>query len=113
MRRVLLNLTTNALKFTEEGFVEIRVHRLGGMRAEFSVRDTGKGIEPDRLPTLYKPFRRRPRTYGYLFSGTGLGLAICRRLVEAMDSELQLESHPGRGTRFYFELLLPRADELA
>lgn len=113
LRRVLLNLTTNALKFTEEGFVEIHVRQLGRMRAEFSVRDTGKGIEPDRLPTLYNPFRRRPRTCGYLFSGTGLGLAICRRLVEAMDSELRLESRPGSGTRFYFELLLPRADEMA
>jgi signal transduction histidine kinase len=110
LSRVLLNLTTNALKFTEEGFVELVAHPRGLKRLEFSVRDTGHGISSDALPTLYQPFRRsRSHRGGYCFSGTGLGLAICRRLVEAMGGDLLVESRPAWGTRFHFELDLPTA----
>jgi signal transduction histidine kinase len=107
---VLLNLTTNALKFTDEGFVEISTRAKGLVGVEFSVRDTGHGITKEALANLYQPFRRsRIRTArgGYLFSGTGLGLAMCRKLVEAMGSELKYESRADWGTRFYFELDLP------
>jgi signal transduction histidine kinase len=113
LSRVLLNLTTNALKFTEEGFVELVAQARGLTRLEFSVRDTGHGINADALPTLYQPFRRsRSHRGGYCFSGTGLGLAICRRLVEAMGGELQVESRPSWGTRFHFALDLPPATPL-
>jgi signal transduction histidine kinase len=107
LNRVLLNLTTNALKFTEEGFVELVAHTKGTNVVEFSVRDTGRGIQPEALRTLYQPFRRARGGAGYAFSGTGLGLAICRTLVEALDSELHVETRPGWGTRFFFELDLP------
>lgn len=113
LSRVLLNLTTNALKFTEEGFVELvaQARGLGGL--EFSVRDTGHGINAEALPSLYQPFRRsRSHRGGYCFSGTGLGLAICRRLVEAMGGELEVESRPSWGTRFHFALELPPATPL-
>jgi len=105
--RVLLNLTTNALKFTDEGYVEIVTRETAPTRVEFAVRDSGKGIDPAVLNSLYQPFRRsvgrgRPR-----FSETGLGLTMCRKLVEAMDSKLQVETRPGWGTRFFFELELP------
>lgn len=113
LSRVLLNLTTNALKFTEDGTVALSARSLGGARVEFSVRDTGPGIMDEALATLYQPFRRQPtRATGYYFSGTGLGLAICRRLIEAMGSELKLETRQGWGTRFTFVLDLPPAPVL-
>jgi signal transduction histidine kinase len=112
LSRVLLNLTTNALKFSEEGFVELVGRATDRFKVEFSVRDTGKGINPEYLANLYQPFRRTGGRRGYYLSGTGLGLAICRRLVEAMGSELQVESRPDWGTRFHFELTLPPATQL-
>jgi len=112
LSRVLLNLTTNALKFTEEGRVSISARHAGPASVEFSVEDTGRGIEPAALETLYQPFRRSGGGRRFCFSGTGLGLVISRRLITAMGSELQLETEPGRGTRFYFTLALPPANPL-
>lgn len=113
LSRVLLNLTTNALKFTQDGCVEITARPVRDHRVEFSVRDTGPGISPASLETLYQPFRREPkRETGYYFSGTGLGLAICRRLVGAMGSELVVETQDRIGTRFSFEIDLPPASAL-
>ncbi|HET7038674.1 MAG TPA: HAMP domain-containing sensor histidine kinase, partial [Gemmatimonadales bacterium] len=113
LSRVLLNLTTNALKFTDEGYVEISCHTETPHVVGFSVRDTGRGIAPEALETLYSPFRRTAaRSGGYCFSGTGLGLAISRRLVEAMQGTLQVETKPDWGTRFHFTLDLPPAREL-
>ena len=109
LSRVLLNLTTNALKFTNEGHVEVTGREVGGDRVEFSVRDTGRGIPPQNMATLYEPFRRRQREGEYAFSGSGLGLSICRKLVEAMGSRLEVETAPDQGTRFSFILDLPRA----
>lgn len=110
LNRVLLNLTTNALKFTQEGSVEVSADPAQGSRVLFSVRDTGPGIPPEAMETLYQTFRREPsRESGYCFSGTGLGLAICRRLVGAMGSELQVETADGVGTCFSFEIDLPPA----
>jgi signal transduction histidine kinase len=105
LSRVLLNLTTNALKFTEEGFVEAVAREKDLSTVEFSVRDTGPGINPQALETLYLPFRRS-RDDRYAFSGTGLGLALSRRLVEAMGSELKVETSKDWGTRFFFDLAL-------
>jgi signal transduction histidine kinase len=115
LSRVLLNLTTNALKFTDDGFVEILTRAKGQAKMEFSVRDTGHGVSADALANLYQPFRRtraRAGRSGYYFSGTGLGLAMCRKLVEAMGSELKLETKAGWGTRFYFDLDLPPAGQM-
>ncbi len=110
LSRVLLNLTTNALKFTNEGKVEVKGVALDDDRVEFSVRDTGRGIPSQALATLYEPFRRRQKQGEYAFSGSGLGLTICRKLVEAMHSTLRVETDPsGTGSRFSFALHLPRA----
>ncbi len=111
LSRVLLNLTTNALKFTNEGFVEVIGREARGDRVEFSVRDTGRGIPPQNMATLYEPFRRRQREGEYAFSGSGLGLSICRKLVEAMGSRLEVETAPDAGTKFSFVLDLPRAGQ--
>ena len=105
--RVLLNLTTNALKFTEKGFVELVGKELGSSVVEFSVRDTGRGIRPEVFDSLYLPFRRTRGGRSYAFSGTGLGLAICRRLVKALGSRLEVETRAGWGTRFFFAVALP------
>jgi signal transduction histidine kinase len=109
LSRVLLNLTSNALKFTEEGLIEITAEEVDD-RVEFSVRDTGRGLDEEALEYLFQPFRRARGRKGHAFSGSGLGLMISRRLVTAMGSELQLETRPGWGTRFFFELDLPRME---
>ncbi|HLS48062.1 MAG TPA: HAMP domain-containing sensor histidine kinase [Gemmatimonadales bacterium] len=109
LSRVLLNLTTNALKFTNEGSVDVVGRDVASGRVEFSVRDTGRGIPPQNMVTLYEPFRRRQREGEYAFSGSGLGLSICRKLVEAMGSRLEVETAAGKGTRFHFVLDLPAA----
>jgi signal transduction histidine kinase len=111
LSRVLLNLTTNALKFTAEGFVEVTARQTTQRGVEFSVRDTGRGIPPQSMATLYEPFRRRQKQGEYAFSGSGLGLSICRKLVEAMGSTLEVETAPGYGTRFHFVLELPLAGD--
>ncbi len=111
LSRVLLNLTTNALKFTAEGFVEVAARQVSPSAVEFSVRDTGRGIPPQSMTTLFEPFRRRQKQGEYAFSGSGLGLSICRKLVEAMGATLQVETAPDYGTRFYFLLDLPLAGE--
>jgi signal transduction histidine kinase len=108
LSRILLNLTTNALKFTDEGYVEIVAQEVeGGNRVEFAVRDSGRGIPPDKITTLFQPLRKESGRRGQLFSQTGLGLTICRRLASALKSELKVESRTGWGTRFYFEVDLP------
>jgi len=73
------------------------------------VRDTGRGIPPQHMASLFEPFRRRQKPGEYAFSGSGLGLSICRKLVEAMGSTMQVETEATVGTRFHFVLELPRA----
>ncbi|MFW6331457.1 MAG: sensor histidine kinase [Gemmatimonadota bacterium] len=108
LSRVLLNLAANAIKFTETGRVEVVAVERGPSCIEFSVRDTGRGMDEKTLDNLFQPFRRSESQTGFQFSGTGLGLSICRRLVEVMGAELHVESRPGYGTRFFFELEMPR-----
>ncbi|HSH44932.1 MAG TPA: HAMP domain-containing sensor histidine kinase [Longimicrobiales bacterium] len=112
LSRVLLNLTTNAIKFTEEGLVEIVARETTGQRVEFSVRDTGRGMDDEALAGMFRPFHRSRSSTGYHFSGTGLGLSICRRMVEVMGGELGVESGVGQGTRFFFEIELPRGSRI-
>jgi signal transduction histidine kinase len=109
LSRVLLNLTTNALKFTDTGYVEIVAQEAGAgsNRIEFAVRDSGRGIPAEKITTLFQPLRKESGRRGQLFSQAGLGLTICRKLTTAMKSELKVESRTGWGTRFFFELELP------
>lgn len=109
LNRVLLNLATNALKFTDEGYVEIAATPSVGRRLPFSVRDTGPGFAPTELETYLDPFRKSRTGNGYRLSRTGLGLTTCERLLESMGSKLKVETRHGWGTRFHFELDLPSA----
>lgn len=106
LNRVLLNLTTNALKFSAEGHVEVKLLDLPNGMLACSVCDTGRGIPEAAMESLFEPFRRRQQAGDYAFSGSGLGLSICRKLVEMMGSELKVSTEPGAGTCFSFELPL-------
>ena len=114
LNRVLLNLVTNALKFTDEGHVEIAATetREGGLR--FAVRDTGAGLDAEDLEALRHPFRRsRAGSNNVVLSPTGFGLTTCERLLAIMGSELEIESRLGWGTRAHFALDLPSASRTA
>ncbi|HUG23458.1 PAS domain S-box protein [Piscinibacter sp.] len=112
LRQVLLNLLSNAVKFTDSGEVGLRVQAAPDRHAcllRFEVRDTGIGIAPESMPRLFRPFEQigdASRRAG----GTGLGLTISRELVRAMGGDITVDSAPGAGSRFTFELLLPILD---
>ncbi len=109
LNRTLLNLATNGLKFTHQGSVSIHAQDGEGGLVEFSVSDTGGGINPQAREALFQPFRRSSGDQRYTFSSTGLGLAIARRLVAAMGGRLAFDTSTTEGTRFYFLLDLPQA----
>jgi signal transduction histidine kinase len=101
---VLFQLLDNALKFTPEGGeVGLRAQARPA-RLRLSVRDTGPGIPPERLNAIFGAFRQLETAPGQLTDGTGLGLALVRRIVEAHDSKIEVESEPGQGSLFAFEL---------
>lgn len=109
LNRVILNLATNALKFTNEGQVVVAARSTSRTKVEFSVSDTGRGIPESVLATLYDSFRRRVNDDSYAFSSAGLGLAICQKLIRAMGGNLEVETELEAGTRFSFEIDLPAA----
>ena len=104
--RVLLNLMTNALKYTVEGCVSIGCADVDERRVSFWVQDTGEGIPPHVMDMLFDGFR--PSASGMRFSNAGLGLAICQNFLNAMGSRLEVQSSKETGTRFSFELELER-----
>jgi PAS domain S-box-containing protein len=113
LRQLLFNLVGNAIKFTERGAITIvgRTRTLGdgGVELAFAVSDTGVGIAPDVLPTLFRPFQQADSSTTRRFGGTGLGLAICRHLVEAMGGTIGVDSQPGCGSTFRFSVRLEPA----
>jgi signal transduction histidine kinase len=109
LQRTLLNLLTNALKFTREGVITVSATDLEDNQVEFAVQDTGPGIHAAAQETLFQPFRRSVGAGRATFSATGLGLAIAQRLVGALGGHLTYETAAGKGTRFSFVLDLPVA----
>lgn len=103
LRQVLLNLLSNAIKFTKQGHVIFRVTSKGE-NVRFSVIDTGIGIPPSQLETIFQPFEQVETLRS---DGTRLGLAISKRLVELMGGQIEVESEIGKGSTFTFELTLP------
>lgn len=108
LRQVVMNFMSNAVKFTEKGTVLLSVttHSVSGSNAvmEFSVRDSGIGIDEQQQKKIFEPFAQEDDSTTRQFGGTGLGLAISTQLVELMGGKIQLESEKGQGSRFFFQL---------
>ncbi len=110
LRQVLINLTSNALKFTHQGEIIIRVEpvRRDNSKIElgFRVTDTGIGIAPEHFDRLFESFTQINGAATREYGGTGLGLAICRQIVEMMNGSIGVDSDPGQGSTFYFNVPL-------
>ncbi|CAN5596067.1 hypothetical protein BH09VER1_BH09VER1_19910 [soil metagenome] len=107
LRQILVNLVGNALKFTEEGFILLKVSREqgeGGDLLVFHVVDSGPGVAPEMVDRLFKPFSQVDASFNRRFGGTGLGLSICKRLVESMGGQIGAHTAPGKGSDFHFSL---------
>ncbi len=117
LQQVLINLGGNALKFTERGSVKVGIELLGrdgnSVRVRVTVQDTGIGIGPAQRERIFDSFTQAEASISRRFGGTGLGLVICRRLVALMGGCLELDSTPGVGSRFWFDLDLQAAPSLA
>ena len=108
LRQVLINLLVNAVKFTEEGMVTLRVAPDGG-DIQFAVRDSGIGMDEQARSRLFQPFSQGDDSITRRYGGTGLGLVISKELIEAMGGAIEVESAPGAGTCFWFRLPLKPA----
>jgi CheY-like chemotaxis protein len=112
LRQILINLLSNALKFTETGDILVKVQSLDQTRSRarlrFSVRDSGIGIPENKLGTLFDSFTQADGSTTRKYGGTGLGLAICKQLAELMGGGIHADSEPGKGSTFWFELPFER-----
>ncbi len=112
LRQVLINLIGNAIKFTEQGSVEVRVNLLeevpASARLHFDVVDTGIGITPQAQARIFESFTQADESTTRRFGGTGLGTTIARQLVELMGGKIGVHSTPGAGTTFWFEVVLEK-----
>jgi len=106
LRQVLLNLLSNACKFTKDGEVKLRVSKVGNGRhwVELSVSDTGIGMTPEQQAKLFEEFTQADATTAQRFGGTGLGLAIARKLARMMGGDVTVASEPGKGSAFTVRL---------
>ena len=108
LRQVLLNIGYNAVKFTERGEVVVAIEMVEreprSARLRFEVRDTGIGMTPDEMQHLFQPFSQGDSSTSRRYGGTGLGLSISRHLVRRMGGDIEVQSTPGRGSRFHFTL---------
>jgi PAS domain S-box-containing protein len=111
LKQVLNNLLDNAIKFSSKGYALVEVNNLGiegdQVKLHFSVKDTGIGIEKDKLEHIFEQFSQADSSTTRKFGGTGLGLAICRRIVNMMNSNIQVVSEKGEGSEFFFDINVP------
>jgi signal transduction histidine kinase/CheY-like chemotaxis protein len=116
LQQVLINLVGNAIKFTETGRVTLQVGVEGDeadLRLRFAVRDTGIGIPAEKQQLIFEAFSQADGSTTRRFGGTGLGLSICARLVEMMGGRIQLDSVPGQGSCFHFQIAVPFGEAIA
>lgn len=117
MRQVLLNLAGNSVKFTKQGYVEIRIgadmRDAGCVELHIEVVDTGIGVAQEKLDQLFQPFMQADASTTREFGGTGLGLSISRQLVELMGGEIEARSEVGKGCVFGFRIVVAVADDCA
>src|ERR1022692_4457249 len=116
LHQILLNLTGNAIKFTEKGAVQLRVGGAvinGSAELTFAVMDTGIGIPPEKQKLIFEPFTQADSSITRQYGGTGLGLTISRRLVDLMQGRIWVESQPGHGSTFSFTVAFPVVEEEA
>lgn len=106
LKQILINLLANAVKFTDNGWVKLTVETAAPGHLLFSVCDSGIGIPEDKQQIIFQPFSQADASTTRQFGGTGLGLSICHSLTELLGGQLQLESQPGQGSRFFFEVPL-------
>jgi len=115
IRQILMNLISNAIKFTETGYVFLEITSLSHNEEEahlsIAIVDTGIGISEEVQKTLFKPFTQADASTTRKYGGTGLGLTICKQLVELMGGEISSSSEPGKGSTFRFDLTLPLSKE--
>jgi PAS domain S-box-containing protein len=115
IRQVLMNFLSNAMKFTNAGSVGVRMEQTpagdAGDRLRVEVTDTGIGVAPDQIVHLFDRFTQADASVSRRYGGTGLGLAICKRNIELMGGTLGVDSQPGEGSTFWFELTLPLAED--
>ena len=108
LRQIIINLTNNAVKFTDHGKIEVHVSQTDQSNnkawLKFEVSDTGMGIPPEALDSLFRVFSRVKQDKTKLIAGTGLGLSICKKLTDMMDGRIGVESTPGKGSNFWFTL---------
>lgn len=113
LRQILINLAGNAVKFTNEGEISVRAESAasesGGVAIRFVVSDTGIGIPAEKHRKIFEAFSQADTSTTREFGGTGLGLSISARLVQLMSGKLELDSAPGRGSRFFFTVAFERA----
>jgi signal transduction histidine kinase len=106
LRQILVNLISNAIKFTEAGCIEVKVRELLSNRLEIAVSDTGIGIPPEQLQQIFEPFQQINQSNSRQYDGTGLGLAITKSLIQIMKGTITVESQVGVGSVFW--VTLPR-----
>ena len=111
LRQVLINLVGNAVKFTAQGGIRVEIRWAAGDTLRFAVEDTGIGIAPGKREAIFDAFTQADGSHTRRFGGSGLGLTITRRLVELMGGKLQVDSEPGKGSRFFFQLPMPAVAE--
>ena len=112
LRQIIFNLIGNALKFTDRGGVTLTVTQQPDAQIQFEVSDTGRGIHPQDLELIFQPFQQ-VGALSKMIEGTGLGLTISRSMVELLGGELHVDSSVGKGSRFWFTLVLPAVDSTA